>query len=235
MATTTDAPPTDAPTPTETTATTVAPTGDDLARLALLTIDSFPEGWTEQPQDSAEDEEDAEIDARVDECVGLGPDPVSRTLDDRDVEGPRFDSPDGALTVEQSVVVVDDGAMADQVMAEVGNERVPGCLQQVFTEFFAEVMADPEQTDFPPGTELDEVIVTPTDTGGLDAVAQQASITLSSGDDSLTLFIDTWYQRNGNVLSRIEFQSVGQPFPAEGVAALTEAVDILIRAAAAAG
>ena len=237
--TTTEPPTTDAPTTTEpptTTAaaeTTVAEPSTDAepARAALLTIEDFPEGWTEQPSDDGDDEEDQEIEARIDECVGLTPDAASKTLDDLDVRTPEFTSPDGSLSVEQKAALVADEATAVQIMAELGGERVPGCLVEAFVAVFDGVMADPDQTDFPPGTELGDVSSELVETALPPDVAsaQWVTITLVNGDDSITLEIETWYQRYGRAISQLQFQSVGTAFPEAGIDSLTDAVDLLLR------
>lgn len=192
-----------------------------LAETALLTAADFPPGWTATPQEPDGDEDD-ELDARVDECIGLGPDAVTPTLDDLDAESPEFESSDGSFDVEHSVVVLPDEATALRAMAEIGDEDAPGCFVSVFDSFFAERMADPDQTDFPPGTELGEIVIEPLGvTPPPDiTVAVRYLIPLSIGDDTLTLVIESWYVRQGRALARVQFRSVGQIFPFDGVEAL---------------
>ena len=116
----------------------------------------------------------------------------------------------------------------------VGNstEAVPACLAEAFQWMFDTTMADPDQTDFPPGTELIDVAteIVGTNLPSDVAAAHRVAITIANGDEQLTLYVETWYQRFGRALSQVQFQGVGTPFPQHGVHALTEPVDILLRA-----
>lgn len=215
-------PPPDDPNPPETTEPPALPIDPvTLAETALLTLDDFPEGWTATPQ-GPDSEENDELDARVDDCLGLGPDSVTRQIDDLDVESPEFESPDGSLGVEHSVVVVADEATALQAMAEVTDPDVPGCLVKIFGEFFEEQMADPDQDDFPPGTELGEIYAQPLEIGAEPDVAGATRfvIPITDGDVTLTLVFETWYVRQGRALAQVEFRSVDDIFPIDGVESL---------------
>lgn len=227
--TTTSAPPTTAPTGSTGSGLPPEPTDDELAELALLTLDYFPEGWTAQPAEP-DSEDDRVYEDRFLECVGLGQDAASAHLDERDTDSPEFDSPDETLSVDQSVVLAADEATAIQIMAEIAAERGPACYEQGFADLFAETMADADQTDFPPGTELVSVTVDPLE---LDvesdlATAARAAIEIAVADDSVVIIFDNWTVRQGRALSQLQFQSIGGPFPQDGVAALVDAAVTLL-------
>jgi hypothetical protein len=166
------------------------------------------------------------------ECVGLGQDAASAHLDEFDTDSPEFDSPDESLSVDQSVVLATDEATAIQIMAETAVESGPTCYEQGFTDLFIETMADPDQTEFPPGTELTSVTVDPIE---LDvesdlATAARATIEIAIEDESVVIVFETWFVRQGRAVSQLQFQSIGEPFPQDGVVALVDtAVALLAR------
>lgn len=192
-----------------------------LAGRALLTIADFPEGWVAIPPDG-DDADGGELDRRVDDCVGLAPDAVSRSLDDVDVEAPGFELAEAGLGVEQGVVIADDIGSAIQIMTELGDAAVPGCFVEVFTAYFDEVMADPAQTDFPAGTEIGELVAEEIEVGAErdDTVAFRYAVPLRNDGDEVTVLFETWYVRSGRAVSRVLFQSIVEPFPEDGVASL---------------
>lgn len=202
---------------------------DALAARALLTLDNFPDGWTATPNEDDGDD-DGGMDQEIEDCIGLPEDAPSKDLDDRDVESPQFDSADESLTVEQSVVIVEDEATAIQIMAELSNPAAPGCIATVFGEFFAQAVADPTQTDFPPGTELGEVVAEaiPVDADPSIVNGIYFEVPISLGDDELVLAFQTWHVRQGRALSQVQFQSIGKPFPSDGISSVLDAVAELL-------
>lgn len=147
-------------TTTSTTSTTLAPpTDDELARLALVGLADLPEGWVELAARS--NGGTAELytglsDALFRWCMGpgnyeVGPELEWQRTGDLGPDDQRFPA------LRQSVVLAEDQAAAASAFAEVAHDRFGECTAATMASVFDYVIADPEQTAYPAGSELGEI------------------------------------------------------------------------------
>lgn len=236
---TTNAPETTAPptaTPPTTTPETTAPTVDgsefsdaeiadrELARTALVTLDDFPDGWWEEPQDDDEDDPETKaFEAQFDSCLGRDDDErVGDDLEDLAVTtGDFHPADDDSTSVAHEVVLAVDEATAITAMAEVAIDGAEPCLADVIQAFYVATFAeDPELAAIGIG----EVVVTRTETEREPdlAVGVLLEIPLTIGDETISQFLEILYQRQGRALSELSFSSFSAPFTRDGYTALSD-------------
>lgn len=239
---TTDGPPATATTAAESTPTTApAPTTEpdltaaemadmEAARTVLITLDDFPDGWTEEPDDDEDDPDTAAFEADFDECLGRDDDRVGDELEHLVVATGDFHPVDeSSPSVSHEVVLAPDEARALEAMADVVVDGAETCLGDVIRRFYVESFADdPDLADIAIG----EVRV------GRTEVEQPADLTvgvllevpLTLDDQVVTQFLEILYQRRGRALSELSFSSFGEPFSRDGYAVLADEVAIGLEA-----
>jgi hypothetical protein len=198
------------------TATTVHP-DQPAAEAALLTIDDFPVGWTEQP-DAERTPLAIESQRRIAECAGGEGD---RLLDlgGALAESGNFTGPDDQI-VEESVAVVDEG-IAEDMVARFTAPGVADCFAEAMQQMLDAMItspSDPTET-FPAGTALGEVTVVPlaVPAAGDESAGYRITVPLESRGFSFELFLDAVVIRSGGALAGLSFQSALDPFPAADI------------------
>ena len=235
---TTDPPGTTADTePARTTATTApdlteAELADmELARTALITLDDFPDGWTEDPDDPDDESPDtATFEAEFDECLGRDDDRVGDDLEDLVVSTGDFHPIDqNAPSVSHEVVLAPDEATAVAAMTEVVIDGAEPCLADVIQRFYVATFADDPDLA---GIAVGEVVVTRTETERPDDVAVGVSmeIPLTLDGQDIDQFLEILYLRQGRALSELSFSSFGEPFSRDGYTILSDDVVIALAA-----
>lgn len=197
----------------------------EAGRSALLTIDDFPDGWEETVDPDDDPEQDELFESMMDECIGEAAFLDDGALEERQVDTGDF-APAGSSSpnVTQNAVVAADLDTALAAMAEVTNAAVPACYDSVTTAMFADMLADPDQTDFPPGTVIGEITVEsvpyelPTD----ELMRYFVSVPVTAGDESVVVFLDVVFLRQGRALSQLTFTGTNERFPQDDVDALVD-------------
>lgn len=198
----------------------------ELARTALLTLDDFPPGWYETPNDPEDDLSDNEkFDAMIDECLGDAAFDDD-FLDERKVESGDFGTDEYLAEADQDVILAPTEADAIAAITAVGNEAAPDCFLLATQTMFDEILADPDQTDFPPGTSIGTVEVDFLDYGLApdEGVVLFVYIPAEFGGEQVDLFLENWYMRSGRALSQMTFTGTNGTFPQEGIDELTGTV-----------
>jgi hypothetical protein len=223
-ATSTDAPPqsTVPDTPAPGGATTVPVTTSDdgtpsseaeLAASALFTLSDFDAGWTEEPYDPADDPNNDALLAQIAECSGLDINLIGSDglLGDTKAKSGRFESPDEAVSVEQTVGFAGDEATALAAMAAIGDERLAPCYEVAIAEVFNEPGTLPE------GMEVGEVSMDRVDITGVAtddaAVWYRVFVPLTYQEQNLDQHLELVFLRSGRVMTQLELLGTGAPFP----------------------
>ena len=185
-----------------------------LARRANLTQADFPDGWTADPPDPA-DEADADEEGRaLAECLGAPYD------DSPDAAASSFSKGGLTATSEFSVTRSLEWARADFATLQDGGAA--GCFQKVLAAMLG--------ADKPAGASYD-IDVTRIDIAPLmppaaarNATGFRATITLRRGELTLPMTFDTVVIRNDRLEATVGFTSVGTAFPEDLRRSLTTAV-----------
>lgn len=219
----TSAPPTTG-TPTSETPTSEVTSTDDpdqeLARSILITLDDFPEGWEETPDDGEDD--DSEQEAALDACLGEEAYVDGGVLDELEVTTGDFAPVDeSAPTVQHNALLAPDLDIATAAFAEAESPLAPDCYESTVRELFEQLVSDPE-SGLPEGSTLGEVQleVLPYETDGPQVVSYFVSVPVTADGETFTFFYELFYLRSGRALSQLIFYSLNEPFPEEGVDSL---------------
>ncbi len=196
--------------------TAPAPSDEDVASAALLTIGDFPAGWTEQPVDD-DTEASRAVSRQMAACTGRTAETIV------DVGGPTAESPEFAAadlphTVEHAVGVAASAAEASAAMDAFGGPDVVECVQDVYRSSFAELIENPPtpEASLPAGTVVGEVAVERLEISGFgdDVDGVRMTIPISSDTFDVVLIADMAIVRVDRVVSAVMFTSQGQPYPA---------------------
>lgn len=214
----TSAPAADAPTLTE------AQLADqELARSALITIDSFPEGWVEEPNEDDDDDGDDGFEAEFDACLGrVDEERVGDDLEPLVVSTGDFQPvDDGSTSVSHEVVLAPDVDTAVTAMSEVSVEGAESCISDVVRRFYQTTLADDPALD---GVEIGEVVVTRTERERPAdlAIGVLLEIPITIEEDTISQYLEVLYQRQGRALSELSFTSLGSPFSRDGYTILSD-------------
>jgi hypothetical protein len=197
----------------------------ELAQLALITIDLFPEGWVEVSNESGDDEaDDEEFQEEFNACLGVtGEGRVSDTFDERSVEGPTFEDPGSSSTVEQTVIVTEAESVAIAAMEEIGFEGASDCLARVLTILLRYSFA--ADLEAPPGLIVGDLSVERLpSTLPADVVFEYlVTIPFEIAGETANRFLDILYLRQGRALSQIQFGSLNDVFDIGGKDLLAQA------------
>ncbi len=204
--------------------TTAAPTEAELAEAALLTLDDLPAGYTATPRDP--DDTDAADEARLDsiaECAAVDRSLIGdEVLGDTEAESDEFQSPEEIFTLKQSVGFAADDETAIAAITAMGSDSLPDCYEQALTESFtnASGSADPSES-LPPGLTLTDLVMERIDSSALFAPDEVVHYYVTVGFDfdgqPLELYLDLVFARQGRMLSQLEFDGEGVPFPPDEV------------------
>jgi hypothetical protein len=207
--------------PTDAPVTTAAGDPDqELARSILVTLDDFPEGWEETPDDG--DDDDAEQEAALDACLGEKAYVDNGVLDELEVTTGDFAPADASVpTVQHNALLAPDLDTAAAAFGEAESPLAPDCYESTVRGLFEGLLVDPE-SGFPEGSTLGEVTleVLPYETDGPQVVSYFVTVPVVADGETNTFFYELFYLRSGRALSQLAFYSVNEPFPEEGVDAL---------------
>lgn len=166
-----------------------------LAEAINLTLDDFAEGWTEEPAD--DDEGDDELNACFTEI-----DLDEVTVAEADSPTFQIGSEDGSQgqVVQTTTIVFADDETAESVMAEIPTNQFAGCAEDALV---ASVEEDNELID----SGLDPV----EDTGGLgdEAAGLAGSISFTNDGTEYSGQLAYYFIRTGNVVSGISLLDIG--------------------------
>jgi hypothetical protein len=197
-------------------ATTVHP-DQAAAEAALLTIDDFPPGWAEVPDDERTPLA-IESQRRIAACAGGEGD---RLLDlgGALAESGNFSGPDNQV-VEESVAIVDD-AVAEEMVARFTAPGVGDCFADAMQQTIDEMVTNPSAPteSFPARTELGEVTVEPlkVPAAGDESAGYRITVPLTTQGVDFEIFLDAVLIRSGGALAGVSFQSAPEPFPTEDI------------------
>lgn len=199
----------------------------DLARTALLTLASFPDGWVEEPNDEDDDPETDQFEAQFDACLGRDDDQrVGDDLEDLTVSTGDFrPMGDESTSVSHEIVLAPDVDTAITAMSEVSVDGAEACLADVVQRFYESSFAgDPDLSEIGVG----DVIVTATERERPAdlAVGVLLEVPLTVDDQAVSQFLEVLYLRQGRALSDLSFTSLGAPFSRDGYNLLSDEVGI---------
>jgi len=215
------APPTTAP---ETTEAPQPPTEAELAEAALLTLDDLPPGYTASPgdPDDVDEADEARLDA-IAECAAVDRSLIGdEVLGDTEAESDDFQSPEEMFTFEQSLGFAADEETAIAAITAMGSDALPDCYEQALTESFANESgnADPSES-LPPGLTLTDLVMERIDTSSQfapdEVVHYYVTVAFDFDGQPLELYLDLVFARQGRMLSQLEFDGEGVPFPPDEV------------------
>lgn len=196
----------------------------EIARTALITLATFPDGWVEDPVEDDEDDPGTEaFEAEFDACLGRDDDVrVGDDLDALAVSTGDFHPVDSdATSVSHEVVLAPDEATAITAMTEVRIDGAEPCLADVIQAFYeTSFSGDPELAEIGIG----EVSVTRTeDESAPDlAVGVLLEVPLTIGEETVSQFLEILYQRQGRALGQLSFSAFDAPFDRDGYDILSE-------------
>jgi len=196
----------------------------ELARIALISLAVFPDGWVEDPVE--DDEDDPRTDAfEADFEACLGRDDDTRVGDDLAALAVRtgdFHPVDRDVpSVSHEVVLAPDEATAIAAMTEVSVDGAESCLSDVIRSFYeASFSVDPDLEEI----EIADVVVTPAETGRAPdlAVGIVLEVPLRVGQQTTSQFLEILYQRQGRALGKLSFSAFGTPFDRDGYTVLSD-------------
>lgn len=205
------------------------------ANAALMTLSDLPDGWTENPSDTSESDDEA-VFGKLADCLGVdasifekeGPDKVH-------VESSDFQSPnDGAAgSVSESIDVETDSRIADDFEV-VNSDKLPGCFESVYSDFLKQKFAEDPQTK---AATIGDVTATRGDlpTFGDESTGISIKVPFSIAGTDAEVDIDVVFIRVGNIAAQLSFENTFKPFDTATAASITsKAVDKLKAAADAA-
>ena len=210
-----------ATTATETSAAPSTPAPDSeagLAASALLTLDDMPSGWLSS-SNTDDDEADEDMVQQIADCGGLDPTLIGdAVLGNTEAESDEFEDPEGAAAVSQSIGFTSDEATAIAAITEIRKPALAGCYEEAIRSSFAEMASgsDPSNT-LPSGMTLTAITMEPVDLTGVaepdEAMWYRATAEFDFNGQPLPLYIELLFLREGRVLSQLELQGNGEPFP----------------------
>lgn len=196
---------------------TLARENQAAAEDALIVLDDFPVGWTEEVEEELTDQDRA-YQQQVAECAdGTGDDlldlggPAARSAD--------FVGPDDQR-VEQTVTIVDQ-AVAEDFMVRFAAPGVDRCFRDAVEVFVTENFASPEDPSqtLPGDVSVDEVTVAEVlvEPAGDELVGYRVTLAMTISGVPVEAFVDIVAVRSGGSLTGLTFQSLFEPFPADEV------------------
>ncbi|MFW2334526.1 hypothetical protein [Ilumatobacter sp.] len=189
----------------------------EIARTALITLDSFPTGWIEEPSTDDDSAEDDEFENQFDACLGRDDDQrVGDDLERLAVSTGDFRPADDETTsVSHEVVLAPDVDTAITAMGEVSVDGAESCISDVVQRFYQSTFADDPDLI---GIKIGEVIVTRTERERPAdlAVGVLLEIPLTLDTETVSQYLEVLYQRQGRALSELSFASFGAPFSRDG-------------------
>ncbi len=195
----------------------------DLARSVLITLDSFPDGWIEEPNDDDDSGDDAEFESQFDACLGRDDDErVGDDLEPLAVSTGDFRPVDDESTsVSHEVVLAPDADTAITAMSEVSVEGAETCIADVVERFYETSFTDDPDLA---GIDIGDVIVTRTERERPAdvAIGVLLEIPLTLDGQTVSQFLEVLYQRQGRALSELSFTSLGSPFSRDGYTILSD-------------
>jgi hypothetical protein len=187
------------------------------AEAALLTIDDFPAGWTEVPDDERTPLA-IESQRRIAACAGGEGD---RLLDlgGALAESGNFRGPDNQV-VEESVAIVEE-AVAEDMVARFTAPGVGECFADAMQQTIDAMVTNPSAPteSFPADTELGKVTVEPLQVpaAGDESAGYRITVPLTAQGITFEIILDAVVIRSGGALAGVSFQSAPEPFAAEDI------------------
>ena len=185
-------------TPAATATATPTPTPDReadgrVARQSTLTLEDFPSGWTETPDDESNDSKCEQVEAAKAQTTARA-------------TSPRFSEGENTQ-VQNSIYVFADASTAEQAFAQVSGEETRLCYADTVTE------ALKGQTDLDVGeTQSARLSLDPV---GDQREAARLTVPLSAEGVDVDLVIDLVFVRADRGLSLSLFINVSAPFDAD--------------------
>jgi hypothetical protein len=191
------------------------------AKAALLTLDDLPDGWTAEPSD-ASDADDEAVNSQLADCLGVDADFFAGSGPDKvEVKSDDFSSPnDGASGgVSQSVNVETTERMTND-FSVINSPKLTGCLETVYGAFLKQEFAEDPQTK---GAEVGDVTATRSNipTYGDESTGIAIKVPFSIGTTDAEVDLDMIFVRVGNVGAQLVFENTFKPFDTETAAGIT--------------
>jgi hypothetical protein len=189
------------------------------ADAALITLDDFPAGWTETPEEELTGLA-IESRRRITECVG-GEGDSMLDLGGALAESGTFRGPDGQ-SVEESVAIVDP-SVAEDLMARFTAPDVADCFEAAMQQTLDAMVNNPSDPSesFPADTTLGKATVAPHPavpaTAADEIAGYRITVPLTTQGFDLDLTLDAIAIRAGGSVAGLSFQSVLGPFPLEEI------------------
>jgi len=191
------------------------------ANAARLTLDDLPEGWTAEPSDASDADDDA-VNGQLASCLGVdasffaksGPDKVVVRSDD-------FSSPNDGATgnVSESVNVETADRMASD-FAVINSPKLAGCLETVYGAFLKQKFAEDPQTK---DAKVGNVTATRSDipSYGDESTGIEIRVPFSIGTTNAEVDLDMIFIRVGNLGAQLLFENTFKPFDTATAASIT--------------
>jgi hypothetical protein len=232
----TTAPPTTVPASTTPDTTEPADPLAAVAASALITLEDFASGWSEEPADPESDDDDEATDIVAD-CAGIDPALIGNDLLGTSRVEAGFTTVDESFSVDHSVGFAADEATAAAAFVAISDPDVPGCYGDAVLQFFEQQMNSDDPADtLPPGLEVGEATTAVGDLSGFTLRSEvywfHVEYPLTLGDQTFDQHADFVFLRNGAALSQVMLTGFGQPFPAEDVQGIVELADAKLAAIA---
>lgn len=195
-----------------------------LARTALITIADFPDDWVETPADDDDDDPVTEaFEDDFDACLGRdASDQIGDLLERIEANTGDFHPAENDSTqVSHEVTLAPDEPTAIDRMAETDVSGAEDCIAGVIGDFYRAAAAnDPELG----GIEIGDVVVTRTETEREADLTNAAliEVDLLADGQTVPLYLEFLFQRQGRALSQLSFQSFGEPFSRDGYEVLSD-------------
>jgi len=195
----------------------------ELARSALITIDSFPDGWSEEPESDDDSLADTEFEDQFDACLDRDDDVrVGDDLEELAVStGDFVPGADEATSVSHEVVLAPDADTAITAMSEVSVDGAEDCIADVVQRFYDKTFSEDPALE---GIAIGPVTVTRTEREQPPDIATGVLVEIPLGleTDTVNQYLEVLYQRDGRALSELSFTSLGTPFSRDGYTVLSD-------------
>ena len=193
------------------TATGGTESASGVPQAALITLDDLPAGWTTGPADNSSAAGDA-FAAKIANCLHVDPAVLGGSSSSgAKADSPNFKSPDDQTAGTSETVSVESNDRLDAGFAVFRSPRLAECFDSLMKPYLesafakdatlsAATVGDPktERLDFP---KL-----------GDDALAIRESVPISVASQTISIYVDFVYIRDGNAVAELSYQRAMEPF-----------------------
>jgi hypothetical protein len=190
------------------------------ANAAVLSISDLPAGWSTS-KDESDDSESTEFQKQLADCLGAPTSIINGDEAAAHVETPDFDSPDGSITVSETLSV-DRTERTKQVFAILHKSNFTDCMTDALGAYMKKAFADSDDPDLQ-SVKLGDLEVGQLSAGQYadDTVALRATVPVEVSGISTSVYLDVLYVRQDNAVENMTFEGVGTPVEPQTTAKFT--------------